>query len=213
MNQNKKITVLITDDHEVVRAGVKSVLTNSNEITIIAEADNGGTAIELIEKLLPDVAILDISMPVIRGIAVLEYLAQKQIPTKIIVLSMYNEPEYVIKTIELGAKSYLIKNTDLNDIKKAILQVAKGDYFFPPTISAIIAQDIHKPKNELVINLSKREREVLNQIVNGYSNKQIATNLNISDKTVAIHRSNIIRKTNAKNTADLVKIALENKLL
>jgi DNA-binding NarL/FixJ family response regulator len=210
-----KIRVQIMDDHSVVRAGIKLALHKSKKIVICAEAGNEKECLEKIRQTKPDVVIHDLSIPGVNGMELLQTI-KKQFPlVKILIFTMHDEAEYVVPAIELGINGYLLKNTDLTEIEKAVLTIHAGNNFYSQHLTGIMANSIKSrkiidvnPKNDL----TDREKQVLACIVKGLSNKMTADTLKISIKTVSVHRTNIMKKINAANTADLVRIALENKL-
>ena len=212
----KKVKVLVIDDHGIVRAGIRASLENNPSLTIVAEAKDGLESLVLIKKFNPEVIVTDISMPNMSGLDFLGRIKDENKNIKIIVFTMHEETEYLNAAIEKGADGYLLKNSDLDELSKAIEVVHSGKCFYSEQLSSSFATVIRNKNNHTLtpnIKLSPREMDVLELIVAGQSNKMISSELNISDKTVAIHRSSIMRKVNAKNSADLVRKAIENNLL
>lgn len=217
-----KIKVIIADDHAVVRKGLKTLLQDEPQIEIISEAVDGFDTIDKVLILKPDVLLLDITMPDMSGLEVARILSTKMPSTHVLIFSMHANSEYIIKALENGAKGYLLKDSDKDEILKAIKAVAKGKKYFQPDISEIIINELlrkttsklveksnHKTQ-ETFSTLTQKEIEILKQVVEGKSSREISEMLGLSIRTVDKHRSNIMKKTNAKNTADLVKMALEN---
>jgi DNA-binding NarL/FixJ family response regulator len=217
-----KIKVIIADDHAVVRKGLKTLLQDETQIEIISEAVDGFDTIDKVLILKPDVLLLDITMPDMSGLEVARILSNKMPTTHVLIFSMHANSEYIIKALENGAKGYLLKDSDKDEIMKAIKAVAKGKKYFPPDISEIIINELlrkttsklveksnHKTQ-EAFSSLTQKEIEILKLVVEGKSSREISEMLVLSIRTVDKHRSNIMKKTNAKNTADLVKMAIEN---
>ncbi len=214
------ITVILADDHGIVRDGIKATLYDEKNIKIIGEASNGKEAIEKVRALLPDVLIIDISMPEMNGIEAARILVDEGVTTKSLILSMHDREEYVFKAIEAGANGYLLKDTGKEEFVKAINIVSKGEKYFSSSISNVLVSGyLHTLKNRdhaLQENdslLTKREKGILILIVDGKNNREIADELNISVRTIETHRSNIMKKLQAKNAIELVKIAMEQKLV
>ncbi len=221
-----KIRVVLADDHEIVRNGIKQLLESEPLIEVVGEAVNGLEAIERVNQLQPDILITDISMPKMDGIEATSKLNEQGTSTRIIILSMFDKEEYVLKAVELGAYGYLLKDTGKERFIKAINTVFEGEKYFGSEISNIIineylsskkvggtlsagSDDSKKPKNDL----TKRETEILTLIVRGFNNKKIADEFNISVRTIETHRLNIMKKLQVNNAAELVRVAIENNLI
>lgn len=213
--KNKKIKVLIIDDHSIVRTGIKASLSKNPALTIVGEANDGQESLPMIKALKPDVVITDITMPHVSGLELLGQIKNENAAIKLIVFTMHEETEYLHASIERGADGFLLKTSDLAELSKAIESVYAGKCFYSEQLSNSITTVIRNKNSRTSqdVQLSPRELDVLNLIVAGQSNKMISSELCISDKTVAIHRSNIMRKVNAKNSADLVRKAIENNIL
>jgi DNA-binding NarL/FixJ family response regulator len=215
---SKVIKIVLADDHKIVRNGVRSLLENEPGVKIVNEADNGLDAWELVKKHRPDVLITDINMPEMSGLELTEKIAASKLPTQVLILSMYNDEAYILKSVEAGVMGYLPKDADYEDIIKGVKEIAAGNLYYNAEVTRIITESIVK-KPALRKNipespvLTKRETEILDYIVNGNSNKIIAEDLYISTRTVDTHRTNIMKKLKARNTADLVRIAIENTLI
>ncbi len=210
-----KIKVIIVDDHTLFRNGLSLLLNSFDDIEVVAEASNGKEFIENLGKNDVDVILMDIDMPEMNGIDATKIAIDKYPELKIITLSMYGEGEYYYKMINAGVKGFLLKNSDINEVKKAIQVVADGSTYFSEEILYNIVKNI-RSINVIESNpddLSKREIEILVQICKGLSNKEIAELLNISKRTVDKHRENLLSKTHSKNTANLVMYAIKNKII
>jgi DNA-binding NarL/FixJ family response regulator len=213
INHNK-IKVIIVDDHNLFRNGLKILLNNEN-IEVIGEASNGNEFLEIIKTKRPDIVLMDIEMPIMNGIEASQTALEKYPELKIIALSMFDEEEYYYKMIDAGVKGFILKNSDITEVIKAIETVYKGETFFPQNILYQVIKNIKSSiENDTVeTNLSRRETEILKQICLGYSNTEIAQNLFISKRTVEKHRANLLIKTGSKNTANLIIYAIKHKLV
>jgi len=213
---SEKIRVLLADDHSIVRKGISLVLENDDQIEIVGQASDGKEALEMVEQLAPDVLVADISMPEINGIELTKRINDQDLSTNILVLSTHFEEEYILKSFDAGASGYLPKDADEDEVISAIHTIASGEVYYTPKVSQILAQSvIKKNKKELGENkeLTEREIEILQLVVDGLSNKEIADQLFISVRTVDTHRRNLMEKLEAKNTAELVRKAFEKKLV
>jgi len=215
----KNTKILIVDDHEVVRDGLKNILSSLDNTIIIGEASNGEEAVKMYMTLKPDVVIMDISMPGVSGIEATRIIKQKDPDAKILILTMHDNQEYLNQIIRSGAKGFILKNTDKQELLEAVQTVTRGENFFSKDISKLIIENYirsakeneNKTHNE--VPLTKREIEVLKLIASGHSNQQIANILYISYNTVDTHRKNIMHKLAIKNTAGLVRYAIEKGLV
>ncbi|HKJ42733.1 MAG TPA: response regulator transcription factor [Sunxiuqinia sp.] len=217
MNQ---ISVLLADDHEIVRDGLKAFLEDESNITIVGEAANGQEALEKAKELQPNVVIMDIRMPEMTGIEATKLMPQYAPDAKILVLTMHETEEYVLRSIESGAHGYLLKDTSKEEFMKAIVTVAKGEKYFSHHASNVLVNQYltnqQKPKNkadELKFELTKREREILSLITQGLSNKDIAAQLEKSVRTIETHRFNIMKKLDVSNVVELIRVAQEEHLV
>jgi two-component system, NarL family, response regulator DegU len=213
----KTIKIILADDHSIVRNGIKSTLHDAKNIKIIGEASNGLEAIDAVKKLQPDVVVMDITMPEMNGIDATAQITKKYPSTKCLVLSMHDNEDYVFKSIEAGALGYIMKDTSKEEFIKAIETVAKGEKYFSTSISNILVTGyLHKVKNpqeENESNLTKREKGILKLIVKGSNNREIADQLDISIRTIETHRANIMKKLHVKNAVELVRVAMEEKIV
>nr|WP_320023164.1 response regulator transcription factor [uncultured Draconibacterium sp.] len=209
MRNNLKI--YIVDDHSLFREGLKFLLSNSEYISEIEEAENGRVFLRNLESFKPDVVLMDIEMPDMNGIEATKEALLQMPDLKIIALSMYSDENFYTEMIEAGAKGFLIKNSQFRDVEAAILEVFNGrNYFSPEILSSIVSSLNRKPEQPECNDLTKRELEILINICMGLSNAEIAEQLCISKRTVDKHRENILFKTQAKNTAELVVYAIKN---
>lgn len=206
--------IALVDDHALFRNGLKLLL--SDRFSVVMEAQNGKEFIDnLTPDNAPDVVLMDISMPVMNGIDAARAAISKVPELKIIALSMFGEEDYYYEMINAGAKGFLLKNSDIKDVIAAIEQVAAGNSYFSQDVLYNVIRNFNprKESDSDDITLSKRELQVLQGICKGLSNQEIADTLFISKRTVDKHRSNLLSKTNSKNTANLVMYALKHKLV
>ncbi len=213
-----KIRIVLVDDHDIVRNGIKQLLENEDDVEVIGEGANGKEAIDLVSTLAPDLLVMDVSMPEMTGIESVKRIKELGLRTKILILSMFDVEEYVLEAVEYGALGYVLKDADKYKFLDAIRTVAKGKRYYGHDISSFIIDRYlnstedggsTKPVRTLDVELSRREIDILSQISNGLSNKEIADNLGISVRTIESHRLNMMKKMNANNVAELVRIALE----
>lgn len=210
-----KYKVVIVDDHTLFRNGLKLILSNTDEFEVVGEADNGEDFFKQLNNFDHAVILMDIEMPIMNGIEATRLAVEKKPEIKIIALTMYGEHEYYYRMIEAGAKGFLLKNSEIDDVINAIKMVAKGESYFSKDLLLALVKNISELKTPLKEknNLSEREIEILHLICQGYSNQEIADKLFVSKRTVDKHRSNILEKTNSKNTASLVMYAIKNNLI
>ncbi|GAB3514409.1 response regulator [Emticicia fontis] len=215
-----KIKLMIVDDHAVVRKGIINLLEDEENIDIVGEASDGIEALEGIKDLKPNIILLDLSMPKMTGFEVAKIISQKYSAVRSIIFSMHNNQEYMVQAVENGAMGYLLKDTSKEEILRALDTVASGNKYFPPTVSAMIIDGLMNQKKNngsstskeasAIVNvLSKQEKVILNYIVEGLNSQEISEKLKLSVRTVSNHRANILRKTQVKNTAELVRLAVE----
>lgn len=216
-----KIRVILADDHVFVRDGIKSLLENEANITVVGEATDGLEALALIDSVQPDLLILDIRMPNMTGIEVVEQLRSKNNLVKIVMLSMHESEEYVLKSIQAGADGYLLKGSSKEEFLKALHTVANGGKYFSGDISSILIGQLTnpvftaEPKQSLGEDqlITKREKEILKLLLTGKGNKEIAEALDISKRTAEVHRFNLMKKLKVKNLMELSNKAAEYSLL
>ncbi len=209
-----KIRIIIADDHQLFRNGLKILLNSFPEFEVTGEASNGMEFLELLKTAQADIALMDINMPEMDGIEATRKGIKMNPSISVIALSMYGEEEYYYKMVDAGAKGFLLKDSDISEVKEAILTVVKGGNYFSQELLYHVIQKIkHREQETKSANLSKREREILAKICEGLSNQEIAEALFISKRTVDKHRANLLGKTNSKNTASLILFAIKNKLI
>ncbi|MEN8119463.1 MAG: response regulator transcription factor [Bacteroidota bacterium] len=210
------INVIIVDDHDLLREGIKFILSQMKDVKVVGEAANGKEFIQLLEKSkLPDIVLLDITMPEMDGIDACQHALRKYPKLKIITLSMHDEQEYYFKMIQAGAKGFVLKQAGKKELEKAIREVYSGGSHFPEDILREIIFKFGTAEffNDNPFNLSKREIEVLALICQGNTNSEMAEKLFLSPKTIEGHRSNLLSKTGTKNSAHLVMFAIKKGII
>jgi DNA-binding NarL/FixJ family response regulator len=206
--------IIIVDDHQLFRNGLKMLLEASPDFEIAGEASNGEEFLRLLKTCSADVALMDINMPELDGIEATKRGLKLCPAISVIALSMYGEEEYYYKMVDAGAKGFLLKDSDISEVREAILTVRKGgSYFSQELLYHVIQKFKHRESEAKSANLSRREKEILLKICEGLSNQEIAETLFISKRTVDKHRANLLGKTNSKNTASLILFAIKNKLI
>lgn len=212
----KPIRVIIVDDHALIREGIKKLLELEKEIEIVAVAQDGEDAIEKVSKYKPDVVLLDINMPKMNGIECLKIIKSKFSKTKVIMLTIHEDSEYLIKTINIGAEGYVLKDADVSSLIKAIQKVVSGDIYIHPTLSSVLVKAYKRKEDDdeddLIAGLTRREYEVISLISKGYNNKEIGQELFISEKTVKNHVSNIFKKINVNDRTQAALFAIKNNI-
>jgi DNA-binding NarL/FixJ family response regulator len=210
----EKIRIIIADDHQLFRNGLKILLNAFPEFEVTGEASNGEEFLRILQDTKAEIALMDINMPEMDGIEATRKGLKICPGLNIIALSMYGEEEYYNKMVDSGAKGFILKDSDISEVKEAILTVHKGgNYFSQELLYHVIQRIKHRESENKSANLSKREREILLKICEGLSNQEIAETLFISKRTVDKHRANLLGKTNSKNTASLILFAIKNKLI
>jgi DNA-binding NarL/FixJ family response regulator len=212
------IRVLLVDDHTILREGVRALLTDEPEIVVVGEAGDGEEALEKVETLHPDIVLMDMVMPRMNGLEATGHIKRRHPETKVLILSMYDDDEYVQQVIQAGASGYLLKGMAADDLVLAIREVQAGSSFLNPAVAAKLIEDYVRrvrgdtaePADE---PLTSREREVLKLIAEGNTNQEIADILHLSRKTVESHRANIMRKLDLHDVTELVKYALRTGLI
>jgi two-component system response regulator NreC len=212
-----KIRILLVDDHNIVRDGIRSLLERQLDFEVVAEADNGRQAIDLVYQYHPDVVLMDIAMPMLNGIHATEQIHRDRRCTQILILTQHESEDYIRRALSAGASGFLLKDTNEEELIKAIRAVHKGESILSPAITRLVIEDylrwgdIHP---QYICNgLTPRENEVLQLIAEGNTNKQIAQILCISIKTVQSHRSNLMRKLDLHDKAELIKYAIQKKII
>lgn len=212
----KTTTIVLADDHSLVRDGIKALLEEEAEYEVIGEAANGKEAVAMVREKRPDLLIIDIRMPEMNGIEAVEELERLQIPVKSIILSMHDSEEYILKSVSAGACGYLLKDTGKSEFIKAIHTVEQGGKYFSGDISDVLVNNLlgktersfkHVPKGKVQnrFDLTNREREILELVLSGLTNKQISEKLHKSQRTVETHRFNLMRKLDVRNLMELSK--------
>ncbi|WP_299977906.1 response regulator transcription factor [Desulfobacula sp.] len=209
------IKVLLADDHTIVREGLRKVLEDSNEIEVIAEAADGETALDEAMNKKPDVAVIDISMPGIDGLEVVTRLTRYGSDVPVLILTMHDEEQYVIRAIEAGALGYVTKQSAPEQLVAAVKKIHSGGRYLTEKASEALALRVIRgnKSGSLTESLSMRELQVLRKLAMGSTNREIATSYNISIKTVDTYRSRILKKLNLRNNAELSRYAIQNKLV
>lgn len=209
------VKVMLTDDHGLVREGVRSLLESSSNIEVIGEAKDGIECLEKLKKIKPDLLLLDINMPNMNGIETLQKIKEIDDSLKVLIVTVHNEIDYLMKAIDIGVNGYILKDSNSSDLKKAIETIMKGEsYFQPSLISKMNSKisdrivDVEKSKS-----LTKRELEILIQVAKGMLNKEIAINLDISERTVKNHISNIFKKIDVSDRTQAAIFAIKNNIV
>ncbi|MBN1339394.1 MAG: response regulator transcription factor [Bacteroidales bacterium] len=218
MNYTKKVRVIITDDHQIIIDGIRSILEGEEFIEITGEANNGRQALDLLSLTGADIVLLDLEMPVMNGIETARLIKKGFPQVHIIILSMYLEKGLINKLIEMGADGYLLKNSDKSDLLAAIKKVMAGGKYFSSDITIALADKsassaIHVSDAPHGFDLTEREVEILKYIAEGFSNKEIGEKLFISHRTVDTHRTNLMKKIGVNNIAGLIRFAIKNGFL
>lgn len=214
-----KIKVLLVDNHTIVREGIRTLLDAREDIEVIGEAEDGRQAIEKARQLIPDVIVIDITMPNLNGIEAIRQIKKTSSEIKLLVLTAHDNEDYVYQSLQAGASGYLLKESAVSDLVSAINAVKKGDIFLSPPISRVVVKDYIRYANSESENFSSlnmltgREREVLQLIAEGNSNKGIAGLLKLSTKTVEVHRSHIMEKLHIRDIIGLVKYSIRKGLI
>ena len=214
----EKITVLLADDHTIVRQGLRALLEAETDIVVVAEAGTGREAVQLANKLLPQVVVMDIAMPTLNGLEATRQIARDVPQTKLLVLSSYDDDEYVRQVTDAGAIGYLLKQTAATDLIRAVREARKGNAFFSPAIARRLAERSREAalggaSGRGRVGLTSREAEVLQLIAEGRANKQIADELGISIKTVEKHRQRVMNKLNIHDIAGLTRYAISKGIV
>jgi DNA-binding NarL/FixJ family response regulator len=218
--KTKKITVLLADDHAVVREGLRALLAIEPDIAVVGEAQSGRQAVRMTKKLLPAVVVMDIAMPLLNGLEAARQILKAVPATKVLMLSAHRDDEYVDEVIRLGAAGYLIKQTSAHVLPKAIREASKGKTFFAPAISQRLGDRQQNSRSGAAgwrkagdVRLSSREVEIIQLIAEGKANKQAADVLGISIKTVEKHRQNLMNKLDLHDTAGLTRYAIATGII
>ena len=209
------IRVMLADDHILMREGIRQLLEFDGSIEVVEEANDGDECLEKLKRSKPDVLLLDINMPNKNGIQVLEEIKKNKINVKVLILTVHNEVEYLLKAVDIGVDGYIMKDSESAELKKAINAVMKGEIYIQPKLipalnNRLVARDVDKEKLE---SLTKREIDVLILVANGMFNKEIAIKLNISERTVKNHISNIFKKLDVSDRTQAAVFAIKNDIV
>lgn len=209
----KRIRVLLADDHNIVRRGIRMLLESEPDIEVVAQAADGREAVEQAAENRPDVVVMDVSMPGLNGIESTRQICDSLPRTRVLALSMHKDGVYVREALRAGARGYVLKDSDDDALIAAIRAVYRGEAYLSPAISDAVLTDYRKHVSNPIDLLTAREREVLNMIADGKTNKEIANVLGLSVYTIEAHRGKIMEKLNLHNTGDIVRFAARNGLL
>ncbi len=209
------IKVMISDDHVLMREGIRQLLEFDGSIEVIEEAADGVECLEKLQTVKPDVLLLDINMPKMNGIEVLEGIRRNNMNIKVLILTVHNEVEYLLKAVDIGVEGYILKESESAELKKAINNIVNGEnYIQPSLIPALNSRLVNRNSDKMKIDsLTKREKEVLVNVANGMFNKEIALNLNISERTVKNHISNIFKKIEVNDRTQAAVFAIKNNMI
>ncbi len=206
------IKILLADDHTIVRQGLKLILSSQPDLAVVGEAANGKEAVEQAKTLRPDIVLLDVAMPELNGIEATRRMMEDNPRLRILVLSMHKEAVYVREILKAGARGYLLKDVIDTELLNAVRSVARGDGYISPAVSGALLNDYRQNITDPADLLTKREREVLQLIAEGKTNKEVATQLNLSVYTVDSHRAKVMEKLNLHSTGELVRFAIKHGL-
>jgi len=214
----RKTRILLADDHKLMRSGLKALIEQQPDLTVVGEADDGRQAVALAVSLKPDLLVMDIGMPNLNGIEAAHQITQANPATAIVILSMHSDESYVLRALKAGAKGYLLKDSAESDLIRAVHAVAGGKSFFSPAVSKVLLDDyVRKLQRSGAEDsydlLTPREREILQLIAEGKSNKDVANLLNLSVYTVETHRSNIMEKLNLRGIPELILYAVRKGII
>jgi two-component system, NarL family, response regulator NreC len=214
----KKIRILLADDHTLIRRGLRLLIEQQPDLVVVGEAEDGRQAVSLAASLKPDVAVLDIGMPNLNGIEAAKQITEGESGAAVVILSMYSDETYILRALKSGARGYLLKDSAESDLVHAIRSVAEKKSFFSPTVSRVLLEDymrkLQRTGGESSYDLlTPREREVLQLIAEGKSNKEVADMLNLSVYTVETHRGNLMEKLNLKGVPELILYAVRKGII
>jgi DNA-binding NarL/FixJ family response regulator len=214
----KKLRILLADDNIVMRTGLRALLERQPDLEVVGESENGRETIELAASLRPDVVVMDVGMPVLNGIEAAKTIVSQHPTTAVVILSMHSDESYVMRALKAGARGYLLKESAAADLIGAIQAVSQNKSFFSPKVSRILAEDyVRVLKQKGAVDtydlLTSCEREILQLLVEGIANNEVATALNISPYTVETHRSHILQKLNLHNPSELVLYAVRKGII
>ena len=213
-----KTRILVADDHGIVRKGLRYLLERQEDMEVAGEASDGREAVRLCAELLPQVVVMDIAMPYLNGIDATAQVVRRSPETAVIILSMHADEDYLVRALTSGVKGYLLKDSAEVDLIRAVRSVVQGKCFFSPTIAQMLAEDYTRQLQQRGLQdsyelLSEREKEILQLLAEGKSNKEAATILNVSPYTIETHRTHIMQKLDLHNTAEIVLYAVRKKII
>jgi len=216
MTHDRDIRLLIADDHTIVREGLKKLLESEGGVEVVGEAVDGRDAVTKAMDLMPDIVLMDLSMPGLHGLEATRQIIKRMPKTQVLILSMHKNEAYVLQALQSGASGYILKDSASEEVVTAIQAISRGDSYLSPSISRVVIEDylrVSKPgtggAKSLYDTLTVREREIFQLLAEGLKNQEIALRLNVSIKTVETHRSHVMEKLNLNNIAELVKYSIE----
>jgi len=214
----RQIRILLADDHTIIRSGLRLLLEQQPDFSVVAEAENGRQAVELVSKHHPEVAVLDIGMPQLNGIEATQQITSSETRTQVVILSMHSDEAYVLRALKAGARAYILKNSAEADLIRAVRTVADGKSFFSPVISKMLLDDYVRQIREKHVEdsydlLTPREKQILQLLAEGRTNKEVANLLQLSAYTVDAHRGNILQKLNLHGVPELILYAVRKGII
>lgn len=209
------VNILLADDHRMVREGIRYLLETVSEINIVAEVGDGYECINMVNKTKPNIVLLDIDMPNMNGIDALRIIKEQKMLCKVIMLTRHNEIDYLMKALEIGCDGYILKESSFDTLKKAIFKVYSGDKYIEPNMMPLLNANMQEKSNvkKKISELTRREIDVLKMIASGAFNKEIASTLNISERTVKNHVSNIFKKIEVSDRTQAAVFAIKNGII
>jgi DNA-binding NarL/FixJ family response regulator len=212
------IRIVLADDHQIVRQGLRALLSAEADFSVVGEASTGIEAVQLVERLRPDILVSDMMMPELNGMEVTRQCVKRSPDTRVIILSMHSNEAYVLKALQNGASGYVLKDSSVDELVQAVRDILTGErYLSPPISERMIDTYVQKTKDTTLDDpyetLTNREREIFHLVAEGYSSTEIANRLSISSRTVETHRANIMRKLNLRNQAEIIRYALTHGIL
>jgi two-component system response regulator NreC len=214
----KKLRILLADDHTVMRSGLRALLERQSNLEVVGEADNGRDAVSLSSSLFPDVVVMDVAMPLLNGIEATKSILKQSPSTSIVMLSMHSDESYVMRSLNAGARGYLLKDSAASELLSALNAVSNGKSFFSSAVRRLLAEDyIRVLRQKGIVDsydlLTAREREILQLLAEGKTNKEVASDLNISPYTVETHRAHILEKLGLHTPAELILYAVRKGII